>query len=130
MLRGSAGGGGRLRHPPSGTIVEVDEHQHFTSHRLTTLDLYPADALLGFDAARYRALCRSESPRADVYRATKAAPAFGPGGRRRQRAYYDALRDLTTPAMGRPPLVRVDAVDRDGTAAFERARPRLAPLRG
>ena len=120
---------GDFVHPPSGTIVEVDEHQHFTSHRLTTLDLNPADTQLGFDATRYRALCRSENLQADKYRATKEAPAFGSGGRQRQRACYDALRDLATPAMDRPPLVRVDAVDRNGEAAFERARPRLAPLR-
>lgn len=116
-------------HPPTGTLIEVDEHQHFRSHRLTSLDRYPVNTPLGFDRERYRALCRSESPRADRYFASKAAVAFGAGGRQRQRAYFDAVRDLATPAMGRPPLVRVDAVDRDGGAAYARAAASLEHLR-
>lgn len=121
---------GDFLHPPSGTLIEVDEHQHFTSHRLQALDLYPETTALGFCIDDYRALCRSESARADRYRASKPAPAFGEGGRQRQRAYYDALRDLATPAMDRPPLIRVDAVQGDGTAVFEKARSGLAHLRG
>lgn len=117
-------------HPPTGTLIEVDEHQHFTIHRLTSLDHYSAITPLGFDRERYRALCRCESPRADRYFASKPAVAFGAGGRQCQRAYFDAVRDLATPAMGRPPLVRVDAVDRDGGAAYARAAASLEHLRG
>lgn len=47
------------------------------------------------------------------------------GGRQRQRAYYDALRDLATPAMGHPPLISIDATDNDGAAAYQRHRDRL-----
>ena len=43
-----------------------------------------------------------------------AAKGFGFGGVQRERAYHDALRDLATPAMGHPPLVRIAAVDGDG----------------
>lgn len=38
---------------------------------------------------------------------TKTAIGFGPGGR--QRAYNDALRDLVTPTLGHPPVIRVAA---------------------
>ena len=36
-------------HAATGTLIEVGESQHFTSFRLQTLQLYPADAALGFD---------------------------------------------------------------------------------
>jgi len=119
---------GDFLHAETGTLIEVDEVQHFTSHRLLCLDPYPGDALLGFDVQRYRELCRSWSARADKYRTAKAAVAFGPGGRQRQRAYHDALRDLAAPAMGGPPVVRADAVDGDGAAAFSRAYALLKHL--
>lgn len=108
----------------------MDESQHFTSFRLLTLDDYPADAPLGFDVEGYRALCAEWSPKSDKYRASKAAVGFGDGGRQRQRAYHDALRDLAAPAMGCRPVVRVPAVDRDGRAAYGRGRDRLLGLVG
>jgi len=43
----------------------------------------------------------------------------------RERAYNDALRDLATPAMGHPPLVRIAAVDGDGAAAYRRSRDEI-----
>jgi hypothetical protein len=65
-------------------------------------------------------------------------PPFGvwPKARRdspaslRERAYRDALRDLATPAMGHPPLIRVAVPDGDGAAADARHRDALAPLAG
>lgn len=120
---------GDFRHDASGTLIEVDESQHLTSYRLLTLNLYPADAPLGFDMEQYKALCRQWAPRSDRYRAAKAAVGFGPGGRQRQRAYHDALRDLTTPAMRRPAVVRVPAPDRDGVAAYSAVRDALKGLR-
>jgi|SRR5665647_90905 len=116
---------GDFLHPDTGTLIEVDESQHFTSFRLQTLCQYPQDAPLGFDLERYRELCGTWGSEADNYFRTKAAVGFGPGGRQRQRAYYDALRDLATPAMGRPPLIRVDAADRNGASAYRRSRDRL-----
>jgi hypothetical protein len=109
-------------------MIEVDESQHFTSYRLRTLDLYPEGIPLGFDLEEYRELCRTWAPRSDRYRRSKAAVGFGEGGRQRQRAYHDALRDLVTPAMGRPPVIRVPAPDRDGAAAYDRVRARMRPL--
>ncbi len=111
---------GDFLHEPTGTLIEVDEHQHFTSHRLLAFDQYPADGALGYDLDEYRTLCSEWAPRADRYRATKAAVGFGEGGRQRQRAYHDALRDLAAPAMGMPPVIRVPAPDRDGHAAYQR----------
>src|SRR6476646_5591089 len=46
-----------LVHVATGTVVEVDGPEHFTSFRRTTLALYPAGMPLGFDAATYAALC-------------------------------------------------------------------------
>lgn len=121
---------GDFRHPASGTLIEVDESQHFTSFRLATLNRYPADVPVGFDLDEYQALCHEWAPRSDRYRGAKAAVGFGDGGRQRQRAYHDALRDLAAPATGRPPVNRVPAPDRDGEAAYERMRDRIVALRG
>lgn len=116
---------GDFVHEPSGTFIEVDESQHFTTHRLRTLDLYPAGTLLGFDIDEYRALCVEWASKSDKYRAAKAAVGFGEGGRQRQRAYHDSLRDLAAPAMGFPPVIRVAAPDRDGATAYFRVRERM-----
>lgn len=119
---------GDFIHEPTGTFIEVDESQHFTSFRLMTLDLYPADVPLGFDLGEYRGLCRRWAPTSDRYRARKAAVGFGEGGRQRQRAYHDALRDIAAPSMGRPPVIRVPAPDRNGGTAYLRVRERLLGL--
>lgn len=116
---------GELIHEPTGTLIEVDESQHFTSFRLTTLELYPADVQLGYDLSAYKRLCTTWRERADGYYRTKAARGFGPGGRQNQRAYYDSLRDLATPAMGRPPLIRIEAANRDPVDAYRRHRESL-----
>jgi hypothetical protein len=117
---------GDFFHVESGVFVEVDESQHFTTSRFTTLGLYPDDARVGFDLCGYKQLCRELAPRSD--RAWRHKPAIGfPGdsGRQRQRAYNDALRDLVTPWMGHPPLIRAAAPDRNGAAAYAAVRDRL-----
>jgi hypothetical protein len=119
-----------LFHAPTGTVVEIDGAAHFTSFRLTALDLYPADAAVGFDVDEHRALCRECSVRSDRLDRGLAAKGFGFGGRQRERAYHDALRDLGTPAMGHPPVLRIAAVDGDGAAAYARHRERLVALGG
>lgn len=119
---------GDFVHATTGTLIEVDESQHFTTARLTTLELYPSDAPLGYDLEHYKRRCRRLREQADRYFAAKSARGFGVGGRQRQRAYYDALRDLATPAMGYPPLVRVAAPDRNGRGAYRAHRDRLLPL--
>lgn len=116
---------GDFIHLETETIIEIDEVQHFTSFRLKSFEFYAPDSPLGFEPDEYRDLCRRFAPKADTYRQSKAAAAFGPGGRQRQRAYYDALRDLAVPAMGLPPLIRVPAPDGNGRTAFERNRERI-----
>jgi hypothetical protein len=121
---------GDFVHEPTGTLIEIDESQHFTTARLTTLDRYPDSLALGFSLDSYMALCRRHREKSDRYRAAKEARGFGPGGRTLQRAYYDALKDVATPAMGHPPLVRIDAAQGDGAAAYRAHRDRLLSLLG
>jgi hypothetical protein len=118
-----------LVHEPTGTVVEVDESPHFTSFRLTTLELYPPEAAVAFDLDEYKELCRTWSPSTDGLSRGLPAKGFGFGGVGRERAYHDALLDLATPAMGNPPVVRIAAVDGDGAAAYLRHRDSLAVLR-
>lgn len=119
---------GDFVHEPSGTLIEFDEFQHFSTARLTTLQLYPRGTPLGFKLEEYVVLCEEHRARADRYRATKAARGFGRGGRTRQRAYYDSLRDLATLALGRPPIVRIAAPNNDGRAAYHAHRHVLRGL--
>jgi hypothetical protein len=117
-----------LVHAPTGTVIEVDGSPHFTSFRLAALELYPADAAVAFDLDEHKALCRDWCSRTDALQRGLATKGFGFGGAQRERAYHDALRDLATPAMGHPPLVRIAAVDGDGAAAYRRERARLRAL--
>jgi hypothetical protein len=119
-----------LVHEPTGTVIEVDESPHFTSFRLAALELYRADAPVGFDIEEHKELCRAWCSQTDGLARALAAKGFGFGGVQRERAYHDALRDLATPAMGHPPLVRVAAVDGDGAAAYRSHRGSLLTLLG
>jgi hypothetical protein len=89
------------------------------------LKAYPVDTALGFDLEDYKALCRRWQAQADRAFTHRDAACFGPRGRGRQRAYYDALRDLATPAMGHGPLVRIEAPHDNGRAAYKKHRDRL-----
>jgi hypothetical protein len=119
-----------LVHAPSGTLIEVDGPEHLTSFRLTALDLYPANARIGFDIDEYRALCRAHAPTSDGVARGMPAKGFGFGGVARERAYLDSLRDLATPAMGHPPLLRIAVRDGDGAAEYRRRRSSLLRLLG
>jgi hypothetical protein len=119
-----------LVHEPTGTVIEVDDAPHFTSFRLAALDLYRADVTVGFDLGEHRDLCREWCAKTDGLDRGLAAKGFGFGGRQRERAYHDALRDLATPAMGHPPVLRIAAVDGDGAAAYRRHRAGLLALTG
>jgi hypothetical protein len=114
-----------LVHGASGTVIEVDASPHFTSFRLAALDLYPDEAAVGFDLDEYRELCRAWCSEADGLGGGLPAKGFGFGGLQRERAYHDALRDLATPAMGHPPVIRIAAADGDGVAAYRRHRASL-----
>jgi hypothetical protein len=119
-----------LVHAPTGTVIEVDDAEHFTSFRLTALELYPADAPVGFDLGEHQELCRAWCAETDGLARGLAAKGFGFGGLPRERAYHDALRDLAMPAMGHPPVLRIAAVDGDGAAAYARHRAVLLALSG
>jgi hypothetical protein len=105
-----------------GRILEVDEIQHFTTDRLRTLELYPAGTRVGFDVDRYRSLCSTWASRGgDKYRAYKQTVEFPhEGGRRAQRAYFDACRDLLAPYFGDGPVVRVPAPECEPALALQR----------
>jgi hypothetical protein len=117
-----------LVHEPTGTVIQVDEQPHFTSFRLSALELYPADVTIGFDLGGYAALCRAWSSQTDRLGGGLPAKGFGFGGVQRERAYHDALLDLAAPAMGLPPVIRIAAVDGDGAAAYRSHRERLLTL--
>lgn len=106
--------------------MAVDGPEHFTSARLIALALYPTD----FDVSGQIALCRELSAQADALSPGLPARAFGFGGVQRERAYHDALRDLATPAMGHPALIRIAAPDGDAAAAYARHRELLRALNG
>jgi hypothetical protein len=91
--------------------------------------MYPASAPVGFDLEEHKELCRAWRSSSDGLERGLAAKGFGFGGVQRERAYHDALRDLATPAMGHPPLVRIAAVDGDGAAAYRRHRESLLASR-
>ena len=116
-------------HSPSGSVIELTGREHFTTARLDALSRYPADARLGFDVGAHHELCRELGAEADAVGRGLPGKGFGLGGAARERAYHDALRDLATPAMGLPPLVRVVVLDGDGEAAYLRERDRFAALR-
>ncbi len=108
---------------PQGVVVEYDEVQHFTSARLKTLALYPTTAPLGFDRAEYIALVKRWVAQGDRGFAHKAAAEFpGRAGRQRQRAYFDALRDLVAPHFDNGPLIRIASPGNDYGAAVARLR--------
>jgi hypothetical protein len=109
--------------------IEVDEIQHFTTDRTRTLELYPPDTDVLFKTDVYRATIRLWHERADRYRASKPTRDFPfAGGRRAQRAYFDAFRDLVAPAFGLR-ILRVPAPECDGVLAYQRLHAALEAVR-
>jgi hypothetical protein len=109
-------------------IIEVDAIHHFTSDRLTTLRAYPAGVDCAFDIERYCVLVDHWRQRGDRYRVAKRTTDFPfAGGRRAQRAYFDACRDLTAPAHGLR-VLRVPAPECDGAVAYRRFAHALEQL--
>ena len=105
--------------------IEVDEIQHFTTDRLCTFELYPPDADLLFNVDEYRAAILLWHQRGDRYRASKPTRDFPfAGGRRAQRAYFDAFRDLVAPSFGLR-VLRVPAPECEGALAYQRLHAAL-----
>lgn len=116
-----------LIHQPTGTHIEVDAEQHFSTHRLKMLDFYEPEIDYGFDLEEYRALCRLHGPRIDrTGWAAKDTVNFGPRSRAKQRAFYDAMKDLVLPAMGKPHVIRIEVIDREPELAWALNRERLS----
>ena len=90
-----------------------------------TLELYAKDVQLAFDIDEYRALIRRWSSTADNYRVTKPAVDFSRrGGRRAQRAYFEAVRDLVAPSFGWT-VLRVPAPECNAPIAADRLMARI-----
>ncbi|WP_223937426.1 hypothetical protein [Arthrobacter sp. StoSoilB5] len=116
-----------LIHEPTGIHIEVDEEQHFSTHRLKMLDFYGPDVDYGFDLEEYRALCRLHGPRIDrTGWAANDTVNFGPRSRAKQGAFYDSMKDLVLPAMGIPHVIRVEVIDREPELAWALNRERIS----
>ena len=103
--------------------------QHLSTHRLKMLDCYEPGIDYGFDLEEYRALCRLHGPRIDrTGWAAKGTVNFGPRSRSRQRAFYDATKDLVLPAMGNPHVIRVEVIDREPELAWALNRERISAV--
>lgn len=99
-------------------VIEIDEIQHFTTDRLRTFELCPR--VVATQRRAYLPLIDAWSARADGYRAAKPASDFPfAGGRRAQRAYLDAARDLLLPELGYT-LLRIPAPECNGSVAYDR----------
>lgn len=102
-------------------VVEYDERSHFTSARLATFAYYPDDVALGYDVDEYRRLIGVHRVAAERGFAHKQAAEFpGPAGRMRQRAYFDAFRDLAAPALQGHPVLRVASPEEDPQRGLQR----------
>jgi very-short-patch-repair endonuclease len=114
--------------PTHELIIEVDQIQHFTRDRLTTLRAYSTGAGCAFDIEHYCSLVNRWRQQGDRYRAAKSTTDFPfAGGRRAQRAYFDACRDLIAPAHGFR-VLRVPAPECNGSLAYRRFTRALEQL--
>lgn len=112
---------------PQQVQVEYDEVQHFTTARAVTLGLYPTQAPLAFNPADYAAIVERWRMQRDKGFAHKEAAEFaGRGGRQRQRACFDAFRDLAAPHFGNGPVLRIAAPANDYRAAAGRLADLIA----
>jgi hypothetical protein len=108
----------------TGQLVEVDEVQHFTAARRQTLAYYPTKFPFGFSIDDYRSLIDDWIAKAHAVFTRRWSPDFDfSGGRRAQRAYEDAVKDLLAPTFTGMPVLRLPVPDRDVSAT----RRLLAP---
>lgn len=89
-------------------IFEFDEFQHFSSARLSSLELYPKELVTGFPITSWIEYCNVYKVKADKYRSNKKTKDFNfIGGRTAQRAYLDCFRDLLPSNNGLAPTLRI-----------------------
>jgi hypothetical protein len=105
----------------TGQLIEVDEVEHFTSARLATLAKYPTSLAWGFSIDHYRTLIDTWKVKANSVFTKRWCPDFDfVGGRRAQRAYYDALKDWLAPTFTGYPVIRLAVPDRHLPTAIDR----------
>jgi hypothetical protein len=110
--------------PELGLFIEVDETQHFTTERAHTFESYDPDIHVEH-VEEYRRLIQTWRHEADRYRASKPAVDFPQhAGRRAQRAYLDAVRDLAAAQLGIR-LLRIPAPECDAGLTFPRLEEAL-----
>lgn len=111
---------------PNRELIELDEVQHFTAERRSALSWYTNRTSFGFNVDQYRGLIDQWRARANaVFTRQWSADFDFQGGRRAQRAYFDAVRDLLAPTFTGHQLVRIPVVDRDPRAAALAIRNRV-----
>ncbi|MDJ0768662.1 MAG: hypothetical protein QNJ12_07705 [Ilumatobacter sp.] len=112
----------------TGQLVEIDGLEHFTSDRLATLSDYPHGVEFGFSIDDYRALIERWRTKANAVFTRRWSPDFDfVGGRRAQRAYFDALLDWLAPTFTGHPVLRVAVPDGDVRSAVDRLTLGLGP---
>jgi hypothetical protein len=105
----------------TGQLIEVDEVEHFTTARLATLAKYPTSLAYGFSIDHYRTLIDTWKTKTNSVFTKRWCPDFDfVGGRRAQRAYYDALKDWLAPAFTGYPVLRLAVPDRHLPTAVDR----------
>ena len=102
----------------AGQLIELDEVQHFTSARWDTLTRYPTMFSFGFSIDYYRTLIDTWKAKANAVFTRQWSPDFDfSGGRRAQRADFDAVKDLLAPTFTGHDLIRIPVLDRDPARA-------------
>ena len=98
---------------------------------MTTIEFYPSEDEFLFDLDVYETACSHWRAKADKAFAHKKAKEFpGALGRQRQRAYFDAARDLLVPVIADSPgVIRVPVPSRDIEGASARLLETAAELR-
>lgn len=105
----------------TGQLVEVDEVEHFTMARLATLSGYSSKIPFGFSIDDYKELIDTWKSKANAVFTQRWSPDFDfVGGRRAQRAYYDALKDWLAPTFTGYPVLRLAVPDGDARSAAGR----------
>jgi hypothetical protein len=105
----------------TGQLIEVDEVEHFTNARLATLNGYSSKIPFGFSIDDYKELIDTWKAKANAVFTQRWSPDFDfVGGRRAQRAYYDALKDWLAPTFTGHPVLRLAVPDGDARSAASR----------
>jgi guanosine-3',5'-bis(diphosphate) 3'-pyrophosphohydrolase len=110
-------------------IIEIDEYQHFNLFRATTLELYPKNDVIAFPRKEWMRQCTAARNLPGAGFAKPCPPLFpAEGGRHRQRAFRDALRDLLPPLYDFAPTLRIAHFEVEDWIFGPQARKRMSAL--